>query len=687
MSQAEPPRYVVGIDVGGTFTDVIAWDEATGVRYAAKLPSTPDRPAQAMLAGLQQLEVRFGIAASTIGRIAHGTTVATNALIQHRGAMVALITTAGFRDVLEIGRQVRPQMFDLHLDPPPPLIPRERRFEVQERVTADGAIRLGLTQDEIDRVVGEVVACGADACAVCLLFSFRFPGHERRLRDALRAARPGLAVSISSDVHPEFREFERFSTTVINAFVQPVMAEYLTELAERIGAVSPATGLGINQSSGGLMSVSRATALPVRTALSGPAAGIVGALTVARASGDADFITLDMGGTSADVALIRGFQPELASSREIEGYPVRLPAMDINAVGAGGGSIAWLDRDGLLKVGPNSAGAEPGPACYGRGGTRATVTDANLYLGRLGAGGLLGGRMRLDRGAAEAVLQTLADALALSVPDLAMGIVRIVDSNMVRAIRFVSIERGHDPRTFTLIPFGGAGGLHALAVARSLGITRVVIPAGPGLLCAQGLIGADRRENFVRSVLLPLDGASLASLDPVLDELHAEAEAWFASEAVPAASRRMSLAIDMRYTGQNFELGVPAEGWPDTRPDVTELRTRFLALHERSYGFHSGDRPMEIVNLRLAATGLYPPVKAGESSAGADAEHPPGQRDVVYEKLGAVPTPVLWRESLPAGVPVQGPAVIEQMDATILLHPGDLATPDAAGNLVVRVGA
>jgi N-methylhydantoinase A len=682
-------EWIVGIDVGGTFTDIIAVNQVTNQRRVAKLPSTPDRPAAAMLAGMQQICGDIGIEATDVARLAHGTTVATNALIQHRGAKLALITTAGFRDVLEIGRQVRPHMFDLHRDPPPALVPRERRFEVRERITADGSVREALSDAEIARVVAEVAASGAHACAVCLLFSFRQPDHERRLRDALRDALPELRVSISSEVHPEFREFERFSTTVINAFVQPVMAAYLGELARGMHDMSPSMQLGINQSSGGLMSVDRAVALPVRTALSGPAAGIVGAVRSMRASGDGNFITLDMGGTSADICLIRDFEPEATGNREVEGYPVRLPALDISAVGAGGGSIAWLDRDGLLKVGPQSAGAVPGPACYGRGGVLPTVSDANLYLGRLSPDGLLGGRMRMDVDAAEKALRGPAQTLGLDVMAAALGIIRIVNSNMVRAIRRVSIERGHDPRDFTLVPFGGAGALHAMEVARALGIRRVNVPELPGLLCAQGLIGAEQRESFVRSVLMPLTDASLDELTSHIGALQTEADAWFAAEDIADEHRELRLALDMRYVGQNFELSVPVAGWPATMPDAEALRAAFLVAHERNYGFDSGAAPIEIVNVRLDSFGRHPvaaqtatPVMPAQASRLERSTRP-----VTFEHVGTVPATVVWRGSLKAGERIDGPAVIEQLDATIILHPGDSGVVDQSGNLILEVGA
>jgi N-methylhydantoinase A len=483
--------WFIGVDVGGTFTDFTARHSESGRACVHKRPSTPGNPADAILAGLDELCAAQGIAQGEITRLSHGTTVATNALIQHKGGRLALIVTKGFRDLLEIGRQVRPLIYDFQTDHPPALVPRPRRFEADERITRDGEVIAALSDEEIARLVEDVRAQEVDAVAVCLLFSFVNDAHERRLGAALRKALPGVHVSLSSEVQSEFREYERLSTSVLNAYLQPVMARYLTDLEQGLALRAPDGRLGVNQSSGGLISVDRARQFPIRTALSGPAAGISGAIDIARRAGEAHVITLDMGGTSADVALIRDYVADMTRDRWIEGYPVRLSAIDIHAVGAGGGSIAWCDADGLLKVGPQSAGAVPGPACYRRGGTLPTVSDANLLLGRLPAEGLLKGSMAMDVEAAERVIGDLAASIDLPPQATALGIIEIVVANMARAVRKISVERGFDPRDFTLMPFGGAGPLHGVAVARALGIRRLLIPPHPGLLCAQGLLASD----------------------------------------------------------------------------------------------------------------------------------------------------------------------------------------------------
>ncbi|MFZ9484374.1 MAG: hydantoinase/oxoprolinase family protein [Alphaproteobacteria bacterium] len=677
--------WMIGVDVGGTFTDFFAFDEETDRVVLHKVSSTPSNPARAILDGLAELSSRHGVDISAMTRLSHGTTIATNALIQRRGGRVALVVTEGFRDLVEIGRQIRPRVFDLQADYPAPLVPRELRLEAPERVTADGTALRALEPGALARLVEQVGAARPDACAVCLLFSFVNPAHERQLRDALAAAFPGLYLSISSEVQPEFREYERLSTTVLNAYLQPVLDRYLGDLAQGVAATAPQAALGINQSSGGLMSVERARRFPIRTALSGPAAGAVGAIHMARLSGIPDVIGLDMGGTSADVCLVRGYEAGTTFDKWIEGYPARLPAVDINAVGAGGGSIGWFDRDGLLKVGPQSAGAVPGPACYGRGGKEATVSDANLVLGRLSPRGLLGGGMALDAGLAREAIRPLAERLGFTIERTAHGMLGIVVANMVRAIRAVSVERGHDPRGFVLLPFGGAGPLHATDVARSLGIRRCLVPFAPGILCAQGLIVSNLRETFVRTAVTPVQPARMADVGARVGELLAEARAWFAAEKVAEEDRSYDVVLDARYVGQNFELPVSL-GRAETMPDAAAIRDAFFAEHERAYGFHNPGDPVEIVNFRLVAVGRLAQPEARPAPTGeARPPAPTERRPVWFDADAAVDTPVYDRARLAPGNVVAGPAVIEQLDATILLFPGDRGMVDPYLNLVVEL--
>jgi N-methylhydantoinase A len=684
--------WIVGCDVGGTFTDFYVQEQESGAFFVHKTPSTPDNPARAIVEGLKAACASRGIDPAEVLRLEHGTTVATNCLIQRRGGKVALITTAGFRDLLEIGRQIRPRMFDMQVDQPEPLVPREWRIEVDERVHADGAVARALQDDDLARAVAAAQAAGVDAVAVCFLFGFLNPAHEAATGAALRAAAPGLHVSLSSEVQPEFREYERLSTTVLNAYLQPVMVEYLSTLAREIAAGFPRAVIGINQSSGGLMSVDRARRFPVRTALSGPAAGAVGAIHTARIANRPDVITFDMGGTSTDVALLRAYAAGTSFDRMVADFPVRLPMLDIATIGAGGGSIAWFGRDGLLKVGPQSAGAVPGPACYGIGGDRPTVTDANLVLGRLSARGLIGGRMPLDPARARAALAPVAERLGASVERAAHGVLGIVVSNMVRAIRSVSVERGHDPRGFTLMPFGGAGALHAVDVARSLGIREILVPPAPGILCAQGLVVSDLKEDFVRTLRRVVDATGVQVLGEALAALRAAAAQWCDGEGIAGADRRFAASLDMRYVGQNFELAVPFgdvdPGAAASLPDVAALRAAFFAAHERNYGYFNPDDAVEVVNLRLTARGLIKtPSRPWREGRATGAPEPIGHRDVWFTADAAVRTPVHDRDALRAGHELVGPAVIEQLDATSLLYPGDRLRVDDGFNLLIEIAS
>lgn len=676
--------WIIGVDTGGTFTDLCALPPGGGALLRHKRPSTPHNPGEAILNGIREICAQHDIPAASIDRVCHGTTVATNALIQHRGGKLALVTTKGFRDLLEIGRQTRPLIYDFQVDHPPALVPRERRFELDERITRGGEIVTPLAEAEIDRVVAQVRAANVDAVAVCLLFAFAEPRHEREFGAALRKALPGVHVSLSHEVQPEFREYERLSTSVLNAYLQPVMAEYLTHLETRLAEDSPEARLGVNQSSGGLISVARARLFPIRTALSGPAAGISGAIDIARRAGEARVITLDMGGTSADVCLIRDFAASMTADRWVEGYPARISSVDVNAVGAGGGSIAWRDVDGLLKVGPQSAGAVPGPACYRRGGDKPTVSDANIVLGRLPVV-LLDGGMTLDADAASRVIAGLASEIGLSDDETALGILDIVVANMARAVRAISVERGFDPREFTLMPFGGAGPLHASAVARSLGMKRILVPGSPGLLCAEGLLVSDDREEFVLPMPMPLDGA----VGPVVEDgtaaLARRANDWFAAEGIADDHRRIEVRVDLRYRGQNFELGCPIT--PGEPVDAAVLARQFHETHERSYGFHNDDAPIELVCLRFTAVGRKDSRQEERDGGAGRTPEPASRRSVLFARGARHDTPVYHRAQLQPGDRFEGPAIVDQLDTTIVIQPGDAVRVDRLGNLVIEVDA
>ncbi len=682
--------WLVGVDVGGTFTDFFAARVGDGAFHYYKRPSTPRNPGEAVVAGLRAMCEAFEIDPRTIHRLCHGTTVATNALLQRRGGKVAMITTAGFRDLLEIGRQTRPHMYSLQEDHPAPVIPRQRRFEVVERMNSSGQAVAALDERSLAAALDAIEQSGAEACAVCCLFSFMNDAHERRVGELLRQRFPQMHVSLSSQVRPEFREYERFSTTALNAYLQPVMSDYLGYLQVELHDLIPAAPVRIYQSSGGLMSVETAKSFPIRSALSGPAAGAVGAVHIARAAGRPNVVTLDMGGTSADVALIRNHDAGVSLDRDVAGFPVRLPTVDIHTVGAGGGSIAWFDRDGLLKVGPTSAGADPGPACYGRGGTEPTVTDANLVLGRLSAVGLIGGQMALDVDASRLAIEPIAEHLGFTVEKTARGMLGIVVANMVRAVRTISVERGHDPREYKLMPFGGAGPLHAVEVARVLGMSEIVVPIAPGILCAQGLIVSDLKEDFVRSGRFPVDAAGETRLMRMLEELAKDARGWFRAEQIEPGDQRLTVTLDARYMGQNFELPVEFhDAEPGVLPspaDADAVIDRFNAAHERHYGFHSADEPVEIVNIRLTATGRLDAMQAPQAAPMSDATPTAvDTRAVWFDDDNPAETPIYDRATLTAGMSFLGPAVVEQLDSTTIVFPGDDVSVDSSMNLIISV--
>jgi N-methylhydantoinase A len=685
-------NWTVGVDVGGTFTDFFALNESTGYVYVTKRPSTPDNPARAVLDGLDDLSDRHNLPLNELRHLSHGTTVATNALIQRRGGKVVMLTTSGFGDLIEIGRQTRPHMYDLQRDHPPPLVGPDWRIEVKERITAGGEVITNLTEEVIDEAVIAVKNTKSDACAICFLFAFQNPEHEKRLETAVKQALPQLYISRSSDVQSEFREVERFSTTVLNAYLQPIMAKYIDDLESGLIKKAPNATLGLNQSSGGLMSLNRARNLPIRTALSGPAAGVVGIAHLAKLGSQKDVITLDMGGTSADVALIRKGVVPVTFGREVSGLPIRMPMIDVETVGAGGGSVAWIDRDGLLKVGPRSTGADPGPACYDLGGTQPTVTDANLLLGRLSESGLLGGSMPLNMQRARESFQSLSDSLSIPLQQVARGVIDIVVSNMVRAIRTISVERGYDPRGYCLMPFGGAGPLHARDVAHNLGIERILVPPAPGIVCAHGLVVSDLKEDFVIGERIRVTAETLDSMRKIVDTLVTTAQRWYTTENILPDTRQIEIRLDMRYVGQNFELAVPLSEGTDvsvvTLDDHETLRQKFFQIHETNYGYFNSEDPIEIINFRLTARGrIYPLISFHHLSANRISTKEPTVREVMFNNDRPATCSVYQREIITPGESFRGPAVFEQLDATTIIYPDDIAEIDTEGNLLITLGS
>ena len=681
--------WTIGVDVGGTFTDFCAVDEVTGDVRLWKRPSTPENPATAIVSGLRELAAAHGVALQKVSRLAHGTTVATNALIQRKGCSVALVTTRGFRDLVEIGRQTRPHLYDLQRDYPDPLVPRQRRLEVTERINAAGAVHAPLDAAEVDEAIARIRLMEVEAVAVCFLFSFLNPIHERRVAEQIRATLPGMHVSTSSAVQPEFREYERFTTTIINAYLQPVLSSYISSLETELASMLPLASIGINQSSGGLMTIGRTRSFPVRTALSGPAAGVVGALYVASVVNRGNAITIDVGGTSADVAVIKDRSVNVSYGREVDGFPIRLPMVDIHTIGAGGGSIAWFEKDGLLKMGPHSAGARPGPACYGHGGTAATLSDANLVLGRLSPA-LLDGAMKLDVNRAREAIEAIGRPMRKSIEETARGMVAIAVANMVRAIRALSVERGHDPRDFVLMPFGGAGPMHARDIAVAMSMREIVVPRSPGIVCAQGLVLAEVKEDFTGAARAAIGDASPPALKEVVANLKAQADKWAIAEGLEMRDLHYDLSFDMRYVGQNFELSVPISSGaaldPGALPDAARLKRLFFDAHDNAYSFHDPLAKVELLSARLSArvrvvNAVDAPLKGSTKTTARSA----GTRQIYFDGDQPVAAPVYKREDLSAGVQILGPAIIDQIDATIPIYPEDRLSVHASGNLIIEV--
>ena len=672
--EGEGRRLALAVDIGGTFTDVTLQDPATGQSWRAKVPSVPTDPSRAFIAGMQAALDQADATPADIARVLHGTTVATNLILEGKGARAALVTTAGFRHVLDIGRQDIPRSANLYAwRKPRRPIPASRVFEVAERIGPGGDVLLPLDEAGVDVAADACRRHGVQAVAVCLLHGFANPVHERRVVELLRAALPGIAITAATDVLPVVREYERTLAAILNATVMPPVATYVGRLAERLHAAGVRAPLMLMQSNGGVAGVTTIRRAPALTALSGPAAGVVGARAVAAAAGIEDIITVDIGGTSADISLIKSGRIGLTSSGRVGDWPLPLPMVDMVTVGAGGGSIARVS-DGALLVGPASAGADPGPACYGAGGTAATVTDAHLVLGHLPPS-LLGGRMQLDPAAAAAAIQReVAEPLGLGLHEAARGILAIADTNMVGAIRVVSVERGWDPRGFTLVPFGGAGSLHGAALAELLGISSVLIPPAPGLLCAEGLLQSDLKAEFHRT--LPQAGApDEGAINAALDLLQTEAQAWLAAEQVATASRACDAVVLMRYEGQGGELAVP---WAGT---VAAALAAFRAAHQALYGF-TMDTPAECVTLRVEATGRMPSAAAQRLTP---APMPaPSEHRTVHFASGPQDVPVLDRAALGAGATFSGPAIVTQLDATTLVPPGWEAEVLQAGAILLR---
>jgi len=675
----------VGVDVGGTFTDLAINLNNGRNLILFKLPSTPKAPELAIINGIKTVLKSQNLSSKEIKRFSHGTTVGTNALIERKCGKVALVTSKGFKDLLEIGRQTRPTVYDMHLDHPKPLVDRHLRLEVSQRRLADGSLHVPLKESELKEISKKLKKEKVNCIVICFLHSYAYPEDEDICAKILKSLLPKeMKVLTSSSVYPEFREYERFSTAVLNAALITVLGSYLdrlTNLAEDIGIKNE---VKISQSSGGLMSVRMAKKFPVRASLSGPAAGVQGALRRSLVAGFKDIITLDVGGTSADVALLKNGKPVEVNERDLAGFPIRIPSLDVNSVGAGGGSIAWIDRDGLLKVGPKSAGAVPGPACYDLGGKDPTVTDANVMLGRLNQESLLDGEMKINKQLSLECILKLAKELKVDPEEAALGIVQVSCATMVKAIRSISIERGHDPSEFLLFVYGGAGALHANDVARELGMKKIIIPPNPGILCAEGVMNASLSTEFVSTILTNLDDSGIAYLRKTENNLLQRVNKWFKDEEVPIKQRQVWWSIGARYFGQNYELSLSIDLSKNNKKIINEIKQEFHKEHELNYGFASDTESIQIVNLAVKALGNLETPSLPKVSK-EKVKEPIGFRKTIFELDKRYKTPIFNRRKLVANQQIIGPALIEQMDTTTIIFPNDSCVVDEWGNLIISV--
>lgn len=682
----------LGIDVGGTFTDIVLIDDRSGEIHYTKVLTTHYNLAEGVIAGIDKILNMVGASFDQVEYMVHGTTIGTNALIERKGAKTGLITTEGFRDVLEIGRIERPDagLYDIFVDLPAPLVPRYLRREVQERVGADGSVVIPLDEETAREAVRFLKREGVESMAISFIFGFRNPAHERHVRELCEELYPGIPVSISSEIAPEFREYERTSTTVINAYLAPVVSRYLDnlegQLKERYGAVD----LRIMQASGGSMTTDVAKQRAVNIVNSGPAGGALAAAYVGALTGDQQIISIDMGGTSFDIGLIVEGTPRVAAESEFEGYPVKIPILDVHAIGAGGGSLAWVDQGGALNVGPESAGSEPGPACYNLGGERPTVTDANLVLGRLNPDYFLGGEMKLyPELAEEAIGKHVAEPLGLSLEEAASGIVRVVNANMVRGISVNSTERGYDVREFALLPFGGAGPLHAVELAQDLGMRRVVVPPYPGTLSAVGVLVADTRHDYVATVAKDERELVADELLAAFREMESEGRAQLKVENVPDDRVEIEWSADLRYEGQSYELNTPVKRKERlTDEDIRDIIKRFHELHYRIYHYGSPEETVEFINVRVAAIGKVPKVSLAVGEAGdGDAEVArKGTRPVYFPAEGFIEAAIYDRALLRPRHILNGPCLVEEIASTTVIPLGATGKVDKYGNIIVELG-
>jgi N-methylhydantoinase A len=674
----------MGIDIGGTFTDFTLLDYATGRMTVEKVPSTPPDFWSGIASGIEKLDLPL----AEVQMIVHGTTVGLNALLERRGGRVGLITTAGFRDVYEIARHNRTETYDLYYRKPVPLIPRRYRLEVRERIDQEGNIIVALNEEDVLDCIQHFKDAEITSIAVCLLHSYANPAHERRVADLLAREYPDAAVSISHALARQWREYERTSTTAINSYIMSTVGDYLEKVDSSLGPIGYGHPLFINESAGGIMSVRLAKARPVHTIMSGPAGGAVAAVHVAGLAGHANVIGFDMGGTSTDVTLVHESSLRVTTESEVDRYPLMVPMIDVKSIGAGGGSIAWLDVAGALNVGPKSAGADPGPVCYGKGGLEPTVTDANLLLGRLHPGYFLGGEIQLEQNPARTQLETrIAQPLQLDIMEAAAGIIEVINTKMAYAIRAITIERGLDPKDFVLLAFGGAGPMHACALARTLGIPEVIVPVAPGAFSAMGMLVSDIRHDFVRTFPTAMvDGVPSDAINQKFHEMIAEGRAVLEQEGSVMELMDFQCSVDMRYVGQEYTIRVPMPGAELDQASAAGLRTAFHELHERTYSHSSSTEGTEIVNLRVVAVGRVAKPKfeaATTASENLDTRARAGSVSMHFAD-GSLDAPIFQRQYLATGNRIHGPALVVEKSATTVVEPGYLVDVTPHGHLSIK---
>ena len=707
MKELNIKRFRIGVDIGGTFTDGTLVDSSTGHVTTSKVLTTPTDPASGFISAVNKLlEVNSEVDPDEIEHVVHATTVATNAIIEGKTAKTAFVTTEGFRDMLEIARQIRPSLYDLQFEKPAPLVPRQLCFEIPERLDAKGNVVIPLDENALAQIVDQIVKTGVDAVAICLLHSYRNPDHERKVGEAIKAKLPEVKISLSSEIVPEFREYLRASTTVINSAVAPIVSTYLASIIEKLHSANINSELLVMQSNGGVYPAESASESPVFMVESGPAAGAVAAASIGSELGYPNVISFDMGGTTAKASLIRDGQPNITKDYSVggaaqsgagafggaSGYPIRTPVVDLVEIGAGGGSIAWVDSGGALRVGPQSSGADPGPVCYGLDGKEPTITDANLILGRLDPNYFAGGEMTLDTEAANnAISEYCAEPLGLSIEAAAHGIVEIANTAMVNALRLVSVQRGHDPRDFILMGFGGAGPAHVVRLAEQAGIPQVLIPAEPGTTSAVGLLVTDVRMESSATLIERSDQIELSKITNEFERLENSGRIAHSSAASASGEPIFERSVEMRYWGQSFELSVPVPDRKIIDADwMSELIESFHESHNTAYGFRADDEPVELVNLRLTTIGKIarPQLRKLDINSPDAKVAIKGKRPVYFgtdsSEGGVIHTTVYDRPKLPAGSVFNGPAIVEEPDCTTVIQPSWSVTVDDFGNLLIE---